>query len=330
MRLVLALPHLLAFDPATLARLPGLARIAASAGTPRRVEAGLETAWVAAAGAPADASLAQLAASGAGMDAGAAAILFADPVTLVAGRDDILFQGRVDDLTASHAHTLVALLNAHFADDGVVLHAPRPDAWFVTAEAVRTLATTPPAAIRDAIYPHLPRGEAAKAWRRWLSEMQMLLHEHAINEERERAGLAPVTGVWIWGGGRQDWADPLPDAVWIAPDGRLGDAVRGLARRAGRSAIAPPASLAAVSPTTAVHAVLPPARAADEVAALDAAWLVPAADALARGTFDTITLIGDAGGPAWQWEARRPAFFRRLRERFGAPPFVFPVPETDA
>jgi hypothetical protein len=329
MRLVLALPHLLAFDPAVLARLPGLARIAAAAGTPVRVEAGLESAWIVAAGAPADASLAQLAAAGAGLDAGAAAILFADPVTLVAGRDDVLFRGRVEDLTEAEAQTLVALLNAHFASDGVVLHAPRANAWFVTADALRTLATTPPAAIRGAIYPHLPRGEAAKAWRRWLSEMQMLLHEHAINAKRERAGMAPVTGVWIWGGGRQDWPDPLPDTVWVAPAGRTGDVVRGLARRAGRGAITPPASLAAVAPADSVHAVLPPALTADDVAALDAAWLAPAADALARGTFDTITLIGDAGGAAWRWDARRPAFLRRLRERFGAPPFVVPLPQDE-
>ena len=330
MRLVLALPHLLALDPAILARMPGLARIAASADAPLCVEAGLEAACVAAAGAPADASLAHLAATGAGFDPGTATVLFADPVTLVAGRDDILFRGRVDDLADSDARTLVAMLNAHFESDGIVFHTPRPDAWFVTADTARTLTTTPPTAIRGAIYPHLPRGDAAKSWRRWLSEMQMLLHEHAINAKRERTGLAPVTGVWIWGGGRQDWQDPLPGTVWIAPAGRAGDAVRGLARRAGRTAIAPPASLAAVDGAAGVHAVLPPAHTADDVAALDTAWLAPAAAALARGTLDAITLIGDAGGAAWRWDARRPAFLRRLRHRFAAPPFVVPAPAADA
>lgn len=331
MRLVLALPHLLAVDPAILAGMRGLARIAAWAGSPAIVHDGLVAASARAAGAPADASLAQLAALGAGFDPGATPILFADPVALVAGRDDVLFRGRIDDLTDAEAQTLVALLNTHFAPDGVEFHAPRADAWFVTAESARTLTAIPPARVRGAIYPHLPRGEGAKSWRRWMSEMQMLLHGHAINATREAAGLAAVTGVWVWGGGRQDWQTPLPDTTWWAPAGRDGDVVRGLARRAGRAADVPHASFTRLEPAPCVHAVLPPARAAAEAQALDAAWLVPAADALARGDIESITLLADAGGTAWQWEARRPAFLRRLRQRFDAAPFTLPLPpDSDA
>jgi hypothetical protein len=79
MRLVLALPHLLAVEPAILAGMPGLARIAAFADAPACVDAGIDAAFAQDAGAPADASLAQLAAIGAGI-CPSDAILFADPV----------------------------------------------------------------------------------------------------------------------------------------------------------------------------------------------------------------------------------------------------------
>lgn len=330
MRLVLALPHLLALDPAILAAMPGLARIAAVAGMPATVPGGIEAAWAQAAGSPADASLAQLAALGAGFDPGAAPVLFADPVTFVAGRDDVLYRGRVDDLAEADARTLVALLNAHFGPDGVAFHAPRADTWFVTAETARTLTTTPPAALRGAIYPHLPRGDAAKTWRQWLSEMQMLLHEHAINAAREGAALAPVTGVWVWGGGRQDWSATLPEAFWIAPEGRAGDLVRGLARRAQSCAVVPPRSFPDLNSAAAVHAVLATAHNAADAAALDAAWLTPAEEALLRGDIASIVLIADAGGAALQWRAYRPPFIWRVRHRFGVPPFALPALESEA
>jgi hypothetical protein len=329
MRLVLALPHLLAVEPAILAGMPGLARIAAFADAPACVDAGIDAAFAQAAGAPADASLAQLAAIGAGLGP-SDAILFADPVKLVAGRDDVLFGGRVDDLAAEDAQALVALLNAHFAADGVRFSAPRADTWFVTATSARALTTAPPAILRGAIYPHLPRGDDATTWRRWLSEMQMLLHEHPINEARERAGRAPVTGIWIWGGGREDWDAPLPAADWYAPDGRAGDVVRGLARRAGRDAALPRDALASMGPASALHAVLPPTRSETEATALDGAFLAPAAAALARGDLESIVLIADAGGPAYRWQATRPSLARRLRHRFGMPPFALPAADLDA
>jgi hypothetical protein len=34
-----------------------------------------------------------------------------------------------------------------------------------------------------------------------LNEIQMLLHQHVANIEREDAGLLPVNSLWLWGGG---------------------------------------------------------------------------------------------------------------------------------
>jgi len=44
-------------------------------------------------------------------------------------------------------------------------------------------------------------------WRRLQTEIQMVLHQHEVNEEREQQGLQPINSVWCWGG------HPLPERM---------------------------------------------------------------------------------------------------------------------
>ncbi len=46
-----------------------------------------------------------------------------------------------------------------------------------------------------------PQGEAARRWRQLQNEMQMLLHEHPVNEAREQRGQLAVNSVWLSGSG---------------------------------------------------------------------------------------------------------------------------------
>ena len=48
---------------------------------------------------------------------------------------------------------------------------------------------------------YLPDGPASAAYRNLLSEIEMALHEHEINQQRLAAGQQPVNSLWIWGGG---------------------------------------------------------------------------------------------------------------------------------
>ncbi len=48
---------------------------------------------------------------------------------------------------------------------------------------------------------HLPAGDGADEYRRLISEVEMALHEHDVNNERAKNGLPPVNSLWIWGGG---------------------------------------------------------------------------------------------------------------------------------
>ena len=346
MRLILAIPDLLAQDPATLAAAPALARLAHYAGTPSTRSGGLDG-WLVnvslnndAAG---DDGTAPLAALGAGFDPGASWVMRADPVSLVAGRADVSLAARIDDLDAGDANAMIAMLNEHFGRDGLAFHAPRPDAWFVTPDATPDMATTPLSAVHGAIYPFLPSGNDAGKWRRWMSEMQMLLHEHPANAAREAQGRVRVTGIWIADGGRIAQGHARQTMATFAPRGSTGDVARGLARSQGQAAGEPPADFAAMklaSDESGSNALVVLDRAnAGAMARLETTWLRPAVAALERGTLTAFCLLADGDGLAARWNATPPKWLERVRAKFaprplglppfGSPPFGLPTSARD-
>jgi hypothetical protein len=328
MRLTLAVPDLLALDRVALAAAPSLARLAHFAGPPVTRRGTLDT-LLAAQGSRADAeAIAPLAALGAGIDPEASYVLRADPVSLVAGRTDVILASRIDDLDFDETRALLATLNAHFGGDGLAFHAPRPDAWFVLADVAPELATTPLSVVRGAIFPWLPTGKDAGQWRRWLSEMQMLLHEHPVNFAREARGKVPVTGIWISDGGRLAERIPVPTTTMHAIPDAAGDVARGLAQRSGTMADAPPTDFAALSRQGPATVVLDRASAAN-VSVLQANWLGPAVAALERGALESLSLLADGQGMAAAWNAQRPPWHRRAMAKLVAPAFVPPSTEPD-
>jgi hypothetical protein len=46
-----------------------------------------------------------------------------------------------------------------------------------------------------------PQGADALRWRSLSNEIQMLLHAHAINQDRAACGRQAINSVWLWGGG---------------------------------------------------------------------------------------------------------------------------------
>jgi hypothetical protein len=326
MRLTLAVPGLLALDRAVLAAAPSLARLARYAGHPVTRRGSLDAFVVS--GAADVAGTAALAALGAGLDPGTSYVLRADPVSLVAGRNDVALAAPIDDLDADEAGAMIATLGAHFAGDGLTFHAPRPNAWFILLDAAPDLTTTPLAAVRGAIYPWLPGGSDAPRWRRWLSEMQMLLHAHPANVRREARGRVPVTGVWIWDGGCvADLPQGSATAIF-APAGSDGDVARGLARLHGTAAALPPGNFAALPIQDNALVVLD--RITDvNVPRLLSEWSDPAVVALERGALASLSLLADGGGTAAAWHAARPAWRVRTLVRLAAPPFALPARDED-
>jgi hypothetical protein len=140
-----------------------------------------------------------------GLDAADGYWLRADPVHFLAHRDrlTLLEPGAVSP-RAEDAAELVALFNRHFTGDGLSFHAPHPARWYVRVPGAPRLVTRELslAAGRD-IAGALPTGEDSLRWRRVLTEIQMLMHEHPVNQRREARGDLPINSVWLWGGGRR-------------------------------------------------------------------------------------------------------------------------------
>jgi hypothetical protein len=141
----------------------------------------------------------------------------ADPVHLRVMRDHAtLFP--VLDLQPDDADTLCDVLQRHFPD--LALTACQPQRWCLRfSEAAED--ENPIDAVGREVVP--PRSAA-----RFLTEAQMVLHEHPVNEAREARGEAAVNSLWLWGAGRATSARSSWQSV-AADD----PAVLGAARLAG-------------------------------------------------------------------------------------------------
>ena len=313
--MLLAAPGLL-LHTAT-GRVPAaLARLARYAAPPRSCEHGLAHLVCALAGVSGEPPVAALLAAGAGTATGDDYWLVADPVTLVPGRSDVTLAGRVDDLVAAETHELLTALNAHFHDDGVVFVASRPDVWLARLRAAPALTTTPVDRARGtALAQWLPGGDAGAQWRRWQDEIQMLLHVHPVNADREARGAAPANAVWFWGGGRLADARAAAAFAVSAPPTRLGDLARGLAGL-------PPSTPAPARAALVVSDTL--ATSADAEAFVDTT-LAPALVALERSGDGTLVLAADGPGVALAWTAQSPSWIRRAAARWRPRPFALPL-----
>jgi hypothetical protein len=142
-------------------------------------------------------------------------------------------------------------------------------------------------------------------WTALLTEIQMALHEHPVNEARELA----VNSVWLWGAG------VLPESAagpWrsVSADDPL---ARGLARVAGMAARAAARSAEdwlADLPEDGRHLAVLEGAAAE----LEAAWFAPLLTALRSGRLGMVTLHVPGAGLAVETtrsDLRR--FWRRPR-----------------
>jgi len=133
--------------------------------------------------------------------AGDAYWLRADPVHLRVMRDRIVLADS-GAVSRQEADALAASICQHFGADlsPMPLH---PQRWYLRYPQAPRLTTTPlSVAVGRDIGPLMPQGDDAKRFRAELNELQMLLHEHPVNQTREARGELPVNSLWLWGGGR--------------------------------------------------------------------------------------------------------------------------------
>lgn len=127
-----------------------------------------------------------------------------DPVHLQIDRDHlILVDNYMLKIKDKEAYELIASINHEYQDDAFTIEPGSAGHWFIRTETdpcVRTHSIND--VIGKNIEPYLMSGERRQYWQSIMNEIQMLLHNHKVNEKRTREGLLPVNSVWLWGEGR--------------------------------------------------------------------------------------------------------------------------------
>ena len=145
----------------------------------------------------------------------AAPLLCADPVHLHSGSDSVVYDPQPLQLTRLETESLLATLNQHLQQDNLLLTAFHPDRWYLSvldkqAELPAAIPQTTPLTTlaQNSILAALPVGTGSQYWRRLFDELQMLLHCHEVNQERQQRGQKTVNALWFWGEGEPQ---PAPD-----------------------------------------------------------------------------------------------------------------------
>jgi hypothetical protein len=138
-----------------------------------------------------------------------------------------------------------------------------------------------------------------------LNELQMLLHQHPVNEQREEQGRPTINSLWFWGNGEAPPAFESPfSRVWSTDPIARGlarlsdtpqeevpqDAIQWLADAGTEST-----SLVHWDPIHQAQTLADPEAWSEALQRLEQDWLIPLTEALKDGRFAGLTLVGGDG-----------------------------------
>lgn len=260
--------------------------------------------------------------------------LHAEPVHFVAGLDRLSFLTLQGEAAVSDAEraALEPLLAEHLRASDCELHSISSPArtWLIAAgRSFNAVTLCPDAAAANELDQVMPHGPDGGALRRLMTELQMLLHEHPVNDVRARRGLPAINAVWLWGGGAIDTGETAAGAIQptqpspVLPPA-FGDEsyLRGIYRLHRQSIQPLPGDcnrlLSSIATAQRAIAVV---STVDGLDALETQWIEPLKRALADGVIDRVDLILDG----WHLDVTR-ASLRRFWRR-PLPPAQWLVPE---
>ncbi len=256
---------------------------------------------------------------GVGMPPGEDFWLSADPVHLQVNRDQlILLAPETLSITDAEAVSLCAALNRHFATDHFTFLAPQPHRWYLgTALPARIHTSGLSRAIGHDVDRMLPEGEDRLAWHRIFNEVQMLLHAHPVNEEREQRGALPINSLWFSGGGT------LP-AVRTSFQAVIGSSTlaHGLAKLAEIPFTAAERDISAISTNDVLIELrgaatasmrLDPVAWKDALEDLEQHWFAPLTGLLRHGRIRQLVIATVANGRSYRWSVSRTNLWRLWR-----------------
>lgn len=157
-------------------------------------------------------------------------VLCADPTHLHFARDRLLLADATDlNIRLEEAEAITSSLNVEFGDIGR-FEAVTPTHWYLYPKLDAEVRFAPLGDVTSRPIAHfMPEGAQATAWHRTANEIQVFLHHHPVNAEREARGLRPVNNLWFWGNGMLP-ASFTPPADLLVMHSTL---ARGLSRAVG-------------------------------------------------------------------------------------------------
>lgn len=150
-------------------------------------------------------------------------VLRADPVHMQADMNRVhLLQVTDFGLQPEQADALIDSLQPLFKEHGMQLVRGADDSacerWYLLAKQPQPEAWMPPwRALGRPLEQALQSRAASRFWLRLQSEAQMLMHQHAVNQQRQQQGLPELNSLWFWGSGSLPQA-AASDAGNNAPD----------------------------------------------------------------------------------------------------------------
>jgi hypothetical protein len=197
------------------------------------------------------------------------------------------------DLSAAESDTLLAAMRPFFAQDGITLHADQPGRWLAHGAVFEGLpSASPDRVLGRNLAPWMPTAAQASSLIRLMSEMQMLLYTHALNDAREARGALPVNAIWLSGTGALNSAPA--GTGWASAPGTVITALRD----------------AALEEDWATWA--------SAWQALDALEIKALLDAHRRGQPVQLTLCGERHAQSWHPQPQ--TLIQKIRPFFGSPP----------
>ncbi len=238
-------------------------------------------------------------------------VWMASPVHLVAGLTSVHLDRRsLLRLDPGDSHALAADFQRVFHDSGFWLRPLETGDFLLFGPRMPLTERPEPAYLmgHGVAEAHTVGSPDDRTLRRLGAEVEMWLHEHAINDARRRRGELAVTGLWFWGGGPAPGSGPAPERPDrdVPPIAFGRDAyVQGLWASMGEKVHPAPERLAEIfsyprAERAAVVLELGPMLQSnpawtffDAVMRVDHDFVMPAIDALARGRLDRFVFVAN-------------------------------------
>jgi len=228
--------------------------------------------------------------------------MHACPMHFAAGMEHVSATLLRTDNRLVHAECaeLASMLAEHLRLSGFELVSARDGAWLVrSAQAMQFETVEPNRAATGPLAQAMPQGRDAAALRRLMTELQMLLHEHPVNAQRERRGVPAANAIWFHGEGALAGTVSAAAAAsgtesspgqWPQAFGR--DLfLRGIYRLLGATVNDVPADAASLLPQLTGKAVA--ILDTEDLDTLESLWLAPLARMLMRGRLAYLGLVLD-------------------------------------